>query len=249
MNEINFLPIEYRQKYAQRQSQPWQVVASVVIIALVAVAALTQNYRRRALQNELAILAPAYDAAVNQQNRLAEIQSRLKVAQAGAELCTYLHHPWPRSQLLTALVTPLPPEITLQQVQIVRQVSTAPAPAPADVQPPVDKKTEEETRKALPPAQRDLMRLRAQLDPMQTVVILTGTTTESALLHRYIGELDATDIFDKAELDCFNSVESGKGNATLQFRAVLLVQPGYGQPGGPGDPDKKDLAQSDARKP
>ena len=47
MNEIDFLPIEYRQKHAQRQSQPWQVVASVAIIGLVAMAALTQNHRRR----------------------------------------------------------------------------------------------------------------------------------------------------------------------------------------------------------
>jgi hypothetical protein len=145
------------------------------------------------------------------------------------------------------LVAPLPPEITLQQVQIVRQASAT--PAPVEVQPPVDKKTEEETRNSLSPAQRDLMRLRAQLDPMQTVVILTGTATESAILHRYIGELDATDIFDKAELDCFNSIDNKKGNAALQFRAVLLVQPGYGQPGGPTGPDKKDLAQSDVQKP
>ena len=247
MNELDFLPIEYRRKYAERQSQPWQVVATVAIIALVAVAALVQNYRRRAAQNELAIITPAYDAATNQQIRLAEIQSRLKVAKAGAELYTYLHHPWPRSQLLAALVAPLPQEITLQQVQIVRQVSAT--PTPTAIQPPVDKKTEEDARKALPPAERDLMRLRDQFDPMQTVVILTGTATESALLHRYIGELDATDIFDKAELDCFNSLDSTKGGAAVQFRAVLLVQPGYGQPGGPTGPDKNYVAQSNTNKP
>jgi hypothetical protein len=247
MNEIDFLPFEYRQKHAQRQSQPWQVVASVAIIALVAVAALAQIHRRRAVENELAIISPAYDAAVNQQNRLADMQTRLKAVKAGAELYTYLHHPWPRSQLLAALVTPLPPEITLQQVQIVRQVSTA--PASTEIQPLIDKKAEEEARKALPPAERDLLRLRAQLDPMQTAVILTGTATESAILHRYIGELDATDIFDKAELDCFNSLDNSKGGTAIQFRAVLLVQPGYGQPGGPTSPDKNYVAQSNTKKP
>jgi hypothetical protein len=253
MQDIDFLPVEYRQKHAQQQSQPWQIVASVAILALVAAAGVTQNHRRRAMQDDLAIIGPAYDAAVNQQNRLAEIQSRLKVAKAGAELVTYLRHPWPRSQLVAALVAPLPPEITIQQVQIVRQVSPTPAPtamqSPVGIQTPVDKKTEEETRKSLPPAERDLMRLRAQLDPMQTVVILTGTATESAILHRYIGELDATDIFDKAELDCFNSVDSNKGSTAVQFRAVLLVQPGYGQPGGPTGPDKNYVAQGNTKQP
>ena len=84
---------------------------------------------------------------------------------------------------------------------------------------------------------------------MQTVVILTGTATDSAILHSYIGELDATDIFDKAELDCFNSIDSSKDGAALQFRAVLLVQPGYGQPGGPTGPDKRNLAMTHAQKP
>ncbi len=172
----------------QRQSQPWQIVAAVAIVGLVAAAALTQNHRRRSVQDELAIITPAYEAAVNQQNRLADVQARLKAAKAGAELYTYLRHPWPRTQLLTALVAPLPKEITLQQVQILREAPTA-AP-PAEVRPPVDKKTEEEKLKSLPPAERDLAKLRARLDPLQTVVILAGTATESrraAPLHRRLG--------------------------------------------------------------
>jgi hypothetical protein len=247
MHDIDFLPVEYRQRHAQRQSRPWQIVAAVAIIGLVAAAALTQNHRRRKVQDELAIITPAYEAAVNQQSRLADVQARLKTANAAAGLYTYLRHPWPRSQLLTALARRLPKEITLQQVQILREVATA--SSAAEVRTPVDKKTEEENYKSLPPAERDSSKLRARLDPLQTVVILAGTATESALLHRYIGDLEATDIFDKAELDCVNSVGSGKGSTVLQFRAVLLVQPGYGQPGGPTGPDKKDLAQTNVGKP
>ncbi len=173
------------------------------------------------------------------------MQTQLKAAKAGAELYTYLHHPWPRSQLLAALVTPLPKEITLQQVQILRRAAPA-APSAAEAA-PLDKKAEEDAQKTLSPAERDLAKFRARFDPMQTVVILTGTTTEIAVLHRYIGDLDATDIFDKAELDCSSS-DPGKGG-TIHFRSVLLVRPGYGQPGGPTDPDKKDLAQTNVRKP
>jgi hypothetical protein len=247
MYDIDFLPVEYRQKHAQRQSQPWQIVAAVATISLMAVAASTQHSRRHSVQEELAIIAPAYEAAVNQRNRLADVQTRLKAAKAGAELYTYLRHPWPRTQLLSALVTRLPKEIALQQVQILRELAAA--SSPAEVRMPVDKKTEEENRKLLPPAERDLAKLRARLDPLQTVVVLAGTATEGAILHRYIGDLDATDIFDKAELDNFNSVDNSKGSAVLQFRAVLHVQPGYGQPGGPASPDKKDFAQTNVQKP
>ena len=237
MHDIDFLPIEYRQKHARRQSQPWQIVVAVAIVGLVAAAALAQQYRRHRAESDLAMITPVYDAAIDQQNRLAEVQKREQAAKAGAELYTYLRHPWPRTQLLAALMAPLPDAITLQQIHILRETPTGGPPAAAG--PPVDKKTEEEQLKSLPPAQRDFLKLTDRLDRLQTVVILTGTATEAAALHRYIGDLDATDIFDKAELDCFNSIDNNKSGAVLQFRAVLAVQPGYGQPGGPTGPGKE----------
>ena len=239
MHNIDFLPVEYRQKHARRQSQPWQVVVAVAMVGLVAAAAMAQHYRRHAVQNDLATITPVYDDAVSQQNRLAEAQKRLKSVKACAELYTYLRHPWPRTQLLSALVAPLPETIILQQIQILRE---APATrSPTEVRPPVDPKTEEERLKSLAPADRDLCKLAGRLDPLQTVVVLTGTATEIAALHHYIGDLDATDIFDKAELDCFNSIDNSKSGAVLQFRAGLDGQHGYGQPGGPS---KENVAQS-----
>jgi hypothetical protein len=189
------------------------------------------------MQGQLAALQPAYETAVGLQNRLAEIQKRMGSVRASAELCTYLRHPWPRTQLLSALLRPLPEEIAFLQVQIFRQPATG--RPPTEFQPPADKKAEEEKLKSLPAAGRDLAALRARLDPLQTVVVLGGTATESALLHGYLGALDATDVFDKAELDCFNRVDNSKGGAALQFRAVLAVEPGYGQPGGPAGPPTK----------
>jgi hypothetical protein len=246
MQEVDFLPVEYRQRHAQRQSQPWQIVAAVAIVTLMSVAAIAQYHRQRAEDRDLFVILPAYTEAVNQQNRLAASQKRAQATKAAADLYTYLRHPWPRSQLLSSLVAPLPESITLQQIHIVRE---APASRPAtDAQPPLDKKAEEEMLKSLPPAQRDLLQLADRIDRLQTVVILSGAATDAAALHKYIGDLDATDIFDKAELDCFNSVEGNKGGPVLQFRAVLAVQPGYGQPGGPTGPDKRQLAQTKSSK-
>jgi hypothetical protein len=242
MQEIDFLPIEYRQKHARRQSQPWQLFVITAMVGLVATAALVQRFHRARVENDLATLVPVYDAAVNQQKRLAETQQQYAAATARANLYTYLRHPWPRSQLLSALVAPLPKMITLQQVQIIREMPAGGSAMPS--QPPLDKKAEEEKLKLLTPADRDLSKLAGRLDPLHTVVILTGTATEIPALHTYIGKLDAMEIFNKAELDCFNAVDNSQSGAVLQFRAVLAVQPGYGQSGGPTGPDKKVVAQN-----
>lgn len=230
MNEIDFLPVEYRQKHAQRQSQPWQIVVAVAIVGLVSVAAISQSYRKRSLEKDLAMIASAYDEAEEQQKRLMDLQKECKSSAARAELYTYLKHPWPRSQLLSALVKPLPDSITLHEVEIQRQTPSGGMVSPPS---PLDSKAEEDKLKTLTPAERDQKKLSSRVDPLQTVVILNGSAIDVAALHRYIGELDSTDIFEKAELDSLNSVSNGKGGDELQFRAILSVQPGYGQPGGP----------------
>ncbi|MEN6450446.1 MAG: hypothetical protein ABFC96_08145 [Thermoguttaceae bacterium] len=241
MHDLDFLPSEFRRKQQRRQSQPWLIVASTAVVGLVAAAAIAQHYRWRNVQAELAAVEPAYETAVHLQSQLAGIEKRVGEARAAAELYTYLRHPWPRTQLLSALLQPLPKEIAFQQVHVFRQpASTRPGAATAAAP---DKKAEEERLKAMPPAARDLASFRARLDPMHTVVVLSGTAAADAPLHRYLGVLDATDIFDKAELDCFNSVDGDKTIASLQFRALLVVEPGYGQPGGPTGPPKKSLAQ------
>ncbi len=235
MHNVDFLPDAYRQKHARRRSQPWQAFVAFAIVALVIVATLAQQYRKHRIQNALADIGPVYEAAVVQQVQLAKTQLRLKEARAGAELYTYLRHPWPRTQLLSALVRPLPPAITLQQIQILRE---APASTgTTEIRPGVDKKAEEDRLKLLGPADRDLAKLRGQYDVLRTVVVLTGTATEIDALHPYIGALDALEIFDKADLDSFNSIDHSNSGDVLQFRAVLAVQPGYGQPGGPTRPE------------
>ena len=140
-------------------------------------------------------------------------------------------------------MAPLPDAITLQEIQILREL---PATSTSEPHPATDARSEQERFKKLAPAERDLAALSERLDRLHTVVILTGTATEIAALHRYMGNLDATDIFDKAELDCFNRIDNDKSGAVLQFRGVLAVQPGYGQPGGPTGPSPKSLASSRA---
>ncbi len=247
MNDIDFLPSEYREKHERRQSQPWQAFVAVAIVGLVVTAAVVQHYRRQFVKCDLAMITPVYDSAVEQQNRLANAQKQLEAAKANAELYTYLRNPWPRSQLLAALIAPLPDSITLQEIQILREpapVAPAPGTPPEPAKAPTDAKAEADRIKALPPAARDLMNLSNKLNPMQTTIVLVGTANEIAPLHRYIGDLDAKEIFEKAELDCINRIDNDKLGGGLHFRAILTVQPGYGQPGGPTQPMKETVAQT-----
>src|SRR5271157_3148309 len=142
MHDIDFLPVECRRKQQRRQSQPWLIVTATAVVGLAAIAAIVQHWRWRYAEGQLAALKPAYETAVGLQDRLADVQQRLANAKAGAELYTYLRHPWPRTQLLCALLRPLPADITFLQVQIFRQPGTG-RPR-IDQQPPVDKKAEEE---------------------------------------------------------------------------------------------------------
>jgi hypothetical protein len=222
--DIDFLPIEYRQRLRQRRSQSWRIVVAAAMIGLLVVAAATQQYRWRRVWAALADVTPAYVAAVNVQSRLANVQRRLDRARASAELYAYLRHPWPRTQLLTAMLGPLSDEITLQRIQILRE--------------PADGKTQDGATASLLPAERDLAKLRDRTERTRTIMVLMGTAAGSSALHRYVGDLDALEIFDNAELDWFESV---KGGQSVRFQVVLGVQPGYGQLGGPARPATQPL--------
>lgn len=236
MQDIDFLPVEYRQEHARRQLQPWRIVVVAAFAALLAAAAFSQYNCKQRVKQELAAILPQYEQAVSQNAKLAELQSRLQTARTYAELYTYLRHPWPRTQLLATLLAPLPEEITLGQLQIIREKPQD--QTPTERRSRSERKIEQEEDETLPPAVRDLKRLRDECDEMETLVLISGTTSESGMLHRYLGELNDSELFSIAELESSESAGVGP-DSTEQFRARLLVRPGYGQPGGPTGPGKK----------
>jgi len=245
MQEIDFLPVQYRQKYARRQWQPWRVAVVAAFAVLLVAAVFSQRDRKRQAEKELAAIVPQYDLAVRQNRRLAEIWTQLDTARNTAELFTYLRHPWPRTQLLAALLAPLPEGISIEELRITRE--TPQGRAVPERRPRAENALEGEQLNALPPAVRDLTRLREEFDKTKTVVLISGTTRDTAALHRYLGELGGATLFSRAELDSLASAENQPAG-TLQYRATLLVRPGYGQPGGPTGPEKRAFAQTGHQK-
>jgi len=241
MQEIDFLPVQYRQKYARRQWRPWRVAVVTAFAVLLMAAVFGQRDRKRRAETELAAIVPQYDLAVGQNRRLAEIWTQLDAARNTAELLTYLRHPWPRTQLLAALLAPLPEGISLEELRITHE--TPQGRAVPERRPRAENALEGGQLNTLPPAARDLTRLREEFDKTKTVVLISGTTSDTAALHRYLGELGGTSLFSRAELDSLQSA-GNQPAGTLQFRATLVVRPGYGQPGGPTGSKKGAFAQT-----
>jgi len=244
MHDIDFLPAEYRYEHLRRRRQVWGITVMLTFVGLLAAAAWVQQQRYRKAQEQLDAVLPEYETAVAQSNRLAEIQSELKAARADAELYTYLRHRWPQTQILAALLAPLPDEITFCEVQISEEMPAEPVPTQRRSR--TDREAEKEELAKLSPANRDLKQLRSECDPRQTTVSVSGVTSDSAALHHYLGALGQVDLFKEAELLSVETEESDK-DAVLRFSATVTVRPGYGQPDGPGKPSKNALAQSHDR--
>lgn len=241
MHDIDFLPPEYRQNHTQRKWYAWRLIAVTVLAAAMVTLAWNQQTRRNRLEAELARCEPDRAAASQTQESLNELQSRLQLARAGADLVTYFRHPWPRTRIIAAILGPLPDEITLAQLEIARE--TPGGRNPAEILFRANKKGEEAQAPGRPPAAQDLERLRDEFDSRQTVVTITGVTTESAALHRYLGKLGQDGLFSKAQL---HSIETDRADpGRIRFNATLVVRPGYGQPGGPSAPNPPPAAETD----
>lgn len=231
MNEIDFLPIEYRQKRGQQRAQPWRIAVLAGLALLVAIVAFAQQRRLARLDAQLAEVVPQYQAAVAGNEELKRLTGRIDAVRAEAELFTYLRHRWPTTQILDAILAPLPDEITFEQLEIRRENS--PGPSAGERTSHADREAESRRLASLPAAAQDLEQLRSQSDGGKTMVTICGLTTDSAVLHRYLGELSRQSLFAKAELD---TIESDPITAKLRFRLSLVVRPGYGQPDGPAPP-------------
>jgi hypothetical protein len=230
MVEIDFLPLEYHVRHARQQVKPWRIVVVILAVLLLAVAAITQFVQRRATQSELDAAVAVCEGAARQNAEWATFQTKLQTLRSEAELFTYLRHPWPRSQLLSAVVAPLPREISIYQMQVAGE---APAEQPtADARPRADIKAEEEKLHKAPPAVRDGKRLHEEFDKERTFVRIAGVTTDAAALYRYLNVVSKDRLFSKVELRSIESVDTPQG-PVMHFQAFLQVCPGYGQAGGP----------------
>jgi Tfp pilus assembly protein PilN len=227
MNEIDFLPDRLRVTRREHKTRRlWYVGVAFCVLAL-AVASSLQFATRRRLTADLEVANAAYDSAQRDLLRLARAQAELAVAHDEAELLTYVRHPWPRTQIIAALLRPLPEAVSLTELRIGREsaVQTNLGQFQPEVgvgaPPGADKRT---------PARRDLERLRKSTDEQRTVAMLNGHAADGAALHRYLHELGRTPLFVGVELGSLESNAETDGKTRFEVR--LIVRPGHGQSDG-----------------
>lgn len=237
MKDIDFLPQRFRERRAQQQNRVWGMSVCVAFGSMIAVAFVGQTAMKLRAQQQLEVVDQQYQQAQSAQQSLNQLRQKMVLADADAELITYLRHPWPRTQLVARLTHSLPNSVVLRKIQLLRDDAK-----PTTIVPGVIKPTAEPTTAAptLTPAQRDLKRLRDENDVPKTVIQLEGDTTEITALHAYLNVLANDRLFAQAELTSIESspdapMKPGQSQRS-KFLARLTVRPGYGQRGGPEGP-------------
>ncbi len=194
------------------------------------------------IQEQIDCLTQSYEETKALEEQGHNLKKMLLTTRSDAGLYAYLRHPWPRTQILAAVVESLPDSVMLAQIQIHRESTMSTADIPTHQQRRVDKQKED--IKKLLPSQRDIKQLRKVYDTGDTIVSIEGMTTHVGSLHRYLGGLEKSRLIEKAELSSIESLENSDQTDVSQFSARLVVRPGYGQQGGEATADVAQVSLS-----
>lgn len=228
--DVDFLPASYHDETVHRKLQSWRMAAIAILACLISLAALHQSRSRKELEGKLAWIVPHRVEAEAINTEYIQLQADLARMEARANLVTYLRHPWPCSQILAAVLRPLPDEIMLRELRIAPEVDgTQPirrlaAGAAADAK-AVDQ------FKRLDPALQDLQNLHEELDARLVVVELVGVADDAAALHSYLGHLMQHPLIAKSELKSIERSRLDAGSSEFRARCVLIAN--FGQPSCP----------------
>jgi Tfp pilus assembly protein PilN len=234
--EIDFLPASHRQRSVHRKANVWRLLIGGGFATALIVSFGSQQLMYRHTVRQLEDLQPAYDQAQALSQRLTAIQGELKKATNQADLFTYLRHPWPRTQLLTAALRQLPDCVTLTEIHIAHAQLAGAAEANLNRLP--NKGKDDAEAKKLDSAQRDLRRLCEESAARETTLVLSGTTTDTAALERFLVALGEERLFLKVEMASLEANPEQRAG-TWRFLARIAIRPGYGEPGGPQAADVK----------
>lgn len=239
MQDIDFLPSRYHERNRQRQAVTTWITVIAAIVLLLFVGGVYQHRREGALRQQLADTLERQADCQRLNTTLNTMQAELREYEALASLYEYLEHPWPRSRIIEAVLGPLPEDVYLSELSILRQQATASGSTPQrDTK--RGRTTSATTEPELAPPVEDLKKLREQFDGTTEYVSLKGLALETTRLHSYLAELHASELFHRVNLEAVSALSADEaqrlgivGGHAGQFEIRLELRPGYGQPGGP----------------
>jgi hypothetical protein len=224
MKSIDFLPEIYRQRAALLRARLWWGIVVVIFSSAIGASAMAQTWLRHGLRQQLAAMAGEYAIAQTQVQELATLQAQILRAGHEASLYTFLENPWPRTQLLAEMVSPLPTSIRLTQIHLAEGESARTAIQAG----PRNSKAEEEASSKATPPEKDLARLQVENERRQTTIEIEGHTTDVPSLHEYVGAVSRSPLVAGAtikSLEAATAIQAGQTRFTLR----LLIRPGYCQ--------------------
>ena len=230
MQLIDFLPNRYHERASQRRAHLWRVTVIALFGTVVVGSVMMQAKWRRDLRSQLAQLEPSHAVALEQSARFDQLQGEYSQVEVKAALLVYLEHPWPRTQMLWQITQSLPASVVLSKVRVSQELAEPDGRAVAAV---VAEPENPDAIKSLPMTQQDLRQLRKEHDAKQTVVRVSGYTKDPVALQTYVTLLAGNPLFAKAELRSLESQTETRTHGEARFTLLLVVKPGYGQPGGP----------------
>jgi Tfp pilus assembly protein PilN len=236
MQDIDFLPAEFKRRRIRRHGRSWQVIVVGAAIGLLVIVAIGQSRTLRQIRERVTQIEPERQVLDARRVQLEELRARVAETEARAELVAYMGHPWPKTQLLAAALNSLPDCVAYHAIRIAHENSLGQASRTQ-----AGDATKEDLTK-LEPAQRDLRLLQQECDAAVVAIRLEGMTTDGIELHRYLDRLNRVPLLDKVELHSLEST-SDESEAKFRFQARLTVRPGFGQPQGP-DGGARQIAQA-----
>lgn len=229
MQSIDFLPEHYRERRKQRRVRWWWALIVCLFGGIVLGTASLQWLNVQRVKRELLQLETQCIAFRQLDQQLLELETRAATLSHSANLYTFLKHPWPRTQILAAVVQPLPREVQLTSIRISEALIAKKNPATAPVE-----ATAEPTRPAHP-AVADLQVLHDTHEAQRIVVLIEGSVTDAETLHQYLEALGNQPLVAEARL---NSMESRKleTHSLVVFQLHITIKPGHGLSDGPAGP-------------
>jgi len=226
MKSIDFLPESYRQREALRRARWWWGIVVLIFGGAIGASGMTQAWLRHGLNEQLDSLAADFAGAQTQVQELAALQSQIMRASQEASLYTFLENPWPRTQLLAAIVQPLTDSIRLTKITVAdeEQAKNAIQVGPRNM------KVEEEAAAKASPPEKDLVRLQDEIDRRQTAIEIDGHTADVPRLHMYVSDMNRSALIASATIKSLEAATAAQQGRT-RFTLRLIVRPGYCQRG------------------
>jgi hypothetical protein len=226
--EVDFLPARFREQQVQRRVTWWQIAVVAAFAGLMGSTAWLQHRTLSRLEASVSRVRAEHDSATRTARELGGLQQQLGQLDAHAALYTFLRHPWPRTQIVTAVLRSIPRDITIDEINIVRENAAraaAPAKQRADNVPPGE-------RVEPAPPVADLQKLRQDAEATDTVVSVVGRTSDVAALHRYLEQVAEESLIARATIHSLERSEND-GEVKVRFEAKIIVRRGYVRPTGP----------------